>query len=75
MKESVVIPKEGAWSMDSQQLYVAAKCSSYSMIALVNPKEQNQLQNFCQALYSKATQMGMEFPQWPDLVCLLPSSH
>lgn len=72
-QESVVVPKDGAWSMDNQQLYVAAKCSSYAMIALVNPREQTQLQTFCQALHSKATQMGMHFPQWPDLVSLCPS--
>ena len=54
--------------MDHQQLYVPARCRSYSLLALVNPKEQSALQNFCQALSNKAVQMGLEFPRWPDLV-------
>ncbi|CAJ0573794.1 unnamed protein product, partial [Mesorhabditis spiculigera] len=64
----VVQPKDGAWSMDNQTLYLPATCRSYSMIALVNPRDQHLLQQFCQALHSKAAQMGMEFPRWPDLV-------
>ncbi|VDK38542.1 unnamed protein product [Gongylonema pulchrum] len=66
--DPIVIPKDGAWSMDSQQLYVPANCQSYSMIALVDPREQNHLQSFCQAIAQKACQMGMRFPSWPDLV-------
>ncbi|VDM99836.1 unnamed protein product [Thelazia callipaeda] len=66
--DPVVIPKDGAWSLDNQQLYVPAICRSYSMIAMVSPREQNHLQTFCQALTQKASQMGMEFPNWPDLV-------
>ncbi|CAJ0960664.1 unnamed protein product, partial [Mesorhabditis belari] len=64
----IVVPKDGAWSMDNQTLFLPASCSSYSMIALVNPRDQALLQTFCQSLHSKATQMGMEFPRWPDLV-------
>ncbi|VDN28919.1 unnamed protein product [Gongylonema pulchrum] len=66
--DPIVIPKDGAWSMDNQQLYVPASCKSFSMIALVDPREQNQLQSFCQAIAQKACQMGMKFPSWPDLV-------
>ncbi|KAK6051200.1 PAZ domain protein [Cooperia oncophora] len=68
LKDPIVHPKDGAWSMDNQTLYLPATCGSYSMIALVNPRDQNLLQGFCQALYAKATQMGMDFPKWPDLV-------
>ncbi|ETN70048.1 PAZ domain protein, partial [Necator americanus] len=68
MVDPIVHPKDGAWSMDNQTLYLPATCGSYSMIALVNPRDQNLLQGFCQALYAKATQMGMDFPKWPDLV-------
>ncbi|PAV74327.1 hypothetical protein WR25_13833 isoform C [Diploscapter pachys] len=68
MVDPVVIPKDGTWAMDNQTLYVPAMASSYSMIALVNPRDQGLLQGFCQALYSKAIQMGMGFPKWPDLV-------
>ncbi|CAD6187630.1 unnamed protein product [Caenorhabditis auriculariae] len=64
----VVFPKDGSWSMDNQTLYIPAACRSYSMIALVNPRDQSQLQQFCSALHMKATQMGMAFPRWPDLV-------
>ncbi|VDK73916.1 unnamed protein product [Litomosoides sigmodontis] len=66
--DPIVTPKDGAWSMDNQQLYLPASCHSYSMIAIVSPREQNHLQAFCQALSEKASQMGMEFPRWPDLV-------
>uniref|UniRef100_A0A0R3RQP8 PAZ domain-containing protein n=1 Tax=Elaeophora elaphi TaxID=1147741 RepID=A0A0R3RQP8_9BILA len=66
--DPVVIPKDGAWSMDNQRLYMPASCRSYSMIAIVSPREQNHLQAFCQALTQKASQMGMDFPNWPDLV-------
>lgn len=64
----IVFPKDGSWSMDNQTLYMPATCRSYSMIALVNPKEQNLLEQFCSALHMKATQMGMNFARWPDLV-------
>lgn len=30
--------------MDNQQLYLPASCHSYSMIAIVSPREQNHLQ-------------------------------
>uniref|UniRef100_A0A915Q2W1 Uncharacterized protein n=1 Tax=Setaria digitata TaxID=48799 RepID=A0A915Q2W1_9BILA len=66
--DPIVTPKDGAWSMDNQQLYLPASCRSYSMIAMVSPREQNHLQAFCQSLTQKAGQMGMEFPSWPDLV-------
>ncbi|VDM10677.1 unnamed protein product [Wuchereria bancrofti] len=66
--DPIVTPKDGAWSMDNQQLYLPASCHSYSMIAIVSPREQNNLQAFCQTLMQKANQMGMEFPNWPDLV-------
>ncbi|CAI2348079.1 unnamed protein product [Caenorhabditis sp. 36 PRJEB53466] len=64
----VVFPKDGSWSMDHQTLYMPATCRSYSMIALVDPRDQANLQGFCQALTAKATAMGMGFPRWPDLV-------
>ncbi|CAI5441874.1 unnamed protein product [Caenorhabditis angaria] len=64
----VVFPKDGSWSMDNQILYLPATCRSYSMIALVDPRDQTTLQTFCQSLTAKATQMGMNFPRWPDLV-------
>uniref|UniRef100_A0A8R1TYC6 Uncharacterized protein n=5 Tax=Onchocerca TaxID=6281 RepID=A0A8R1TYC6_ONCVO len=66
--DPIVMPKDGVWSMDDQRLYLPASCHSYSMIAMVNPREQNHLQAFCQALTQKANQVGMEFPNWPDLV-------
>ncbi|MCP9264552.1 Protein argonaute-2 [Dirofilaria immitis] len=66
--DPIVIPKDGAWSMDNQRLYLPASCHSYSMIAIVSPREQDHLQAFCQALTQKANQVGMEFPSWPDLV-------
>ncbi|KIH43602.1 hypothetical protein ANCDUO_26388 [Ancylostoma duodenale] len=53
MVDPIVHPKDGAWSMDNQTLYLPATCGSYSMIALVNPRDQNLLQGFCQALYAK----------------------
>ncbi|CAP29475.2 Protein CBR-TAG-76 [Caenorhabditis briggsae] len=64
----VVFPKDGSWSMDHQTLYMPATCRSYSMIALVDPRDQSNLQTFCQSLTMKATAMGMNFPRWPDLV-------
>ena len=64
----VVFPKDGSWSMDHQTLYMPATCRSYSMIALVDPRDQTNLQTFCQSLTMKATAMGMNFPRWPDLV-------
>ncbi|VDO36390.1 unnamed protein product [Haemonchus placei] len=64
----IVHPKDGAWSMDNQTLHLPATCGIYSMVALVNHRDQNLPQGFCQALYAKATQMGMVFPKWPDLV-------
>ncbi|CAI2354566.1 unnamed protein product [Caenorhabditis sp. 36 PRJEB53466] len=64
----VVFPKDGSWSMDHQTLYMPATCRSYSMIALCDPRDQANLQGFCQALTMKATAMGMNFPRWPDLV-------
>ncbi|KAK0416178.1 hypothetical protein QR680_012330 [Steinernema hermaphroditum] len=66
--DPIVVPKDGAWSMDNQVLYLPAACRSYSLIAMVNPREQGVLQNFCHALQQKAAQMGLQLPQWPDLV-------
>ncbi|TKR75776.1 hypothetical protein L596_017019 [Steinernema carpocapsae] len=66
--DPIVMPKDGAWSMDNQVLYLPAACRSYSLIALVNPREQPNIQNFCQALHQKAQNMGLMLPQWPDLV-------
>ncbi|KAJ1348324.1 hypothetical protein KIN20_003602 [Parelaphostrongylus tenuis] len=37
-QDPIVHPKDGAWSMDNQKLYLPATCGSYSMIALVNPE-------------------------------------
>uniref|UniRef100_A0A915CI33 Uncharacterized protein n=1 Tax=Parascaris univalens TaxID=6257 RepID=A0A915CI33_PARUN len=66
--DPVVVPKDGAWSLDNQRLYLPAICRSYSLIAMVNPLEQHTLETFCHALHHKATQMGMGFPPWPDLL-------
>uniref|UniRef100_A0A183U4R6 PCIF1_WW domain-containing protein n=1 Tax=Toxocara canis TaxID=6265 RepID=A0A183U4R6_TOXCA len=86
-QDPVVVPKDGAWSLDNQRLYLPAICRSYSLIAMVNPLEQRTLESvftlpqftplllyleafraFCHALHHKATQMGMGFPPWPDLL-------
>lgn len=42
--DPIVVPKDGAWSMDNQHLYLPASCRSYSMIAMVSPREQQHLQ-------------------------------
>ncbi|CAD5220513.1 unnamed protein product [Bursaphelenchus xylophilus] len=67
-KQDIITPKDGAWPVEHQRLYVPAECLSYSIFALVNPKEQPVLQKFCQFLGQKAQQMGMNFPQWPEFV-------
>ncbi|KAH7732179.1 tag-76 [Aphelenchoides avenae] len=66
--DPIILPRDGAWSMDNQELYLPAKCRSYSLIGMVNPREQSLLQGFCQAFHQQATKMGLDFPSWPDLV-------
>ncbi|GMT00939.1 hypothetical protein PENTCL1PPCAC_23113 [Pristionchus entomophagus] len=67
-QDPVVYPRDGAWVLDNQVLYLPATCRSYAMIALVSQREQMALQSFCGALHGKALQMGMEMPRWPDVV-------
>ncbi|CAD5229313.1 unnamed protein product [Bursaphelenchus okinawaensis] len=67
-RQDVVTPKDGVWPVEHQRLYVPAECGSYSIFALVDPKEQPVLQKFCHFLGQKAQQMGMNFPQWPEFV-------
>ncbi|KAI6230110.1 hypothetical protein M3Y99_01102100 [Aphelenchoides fujianensis] len=65
--EESVTPKDGAWSVE-QRLFMPAECRSYAIFALVDPKEQQQLQAFCEYLGNKARAMGLKFPEWPELV-------
>uniref|UniRef100_A0A914S843 Uncharacterized protein n=1 Tax=Parascaris equorum TaxID=6256 RepID=A0A914S843_PAREQ len=46
VQDPVVVPKDGAWSLDNQRLYLPAICRSYSLIAMVNPLEQHTLESF-----------------------------
>ncbi len=66
--DPVVTPRDGSWQCDTEVLFSAAECRSYSMIAMVQQHQQPTLQNFCQALFRKATDMGLRFPKWPDVV-------
>ncbi|KAI6203095.1 hypothetical protein M3Y94_00516900 [Aphelenchoides besseyi] len=66
--EEEVTPKDGAWPVENQRLYMPAECRSYVIFALVDPKEQNQLENFCELLGKKARAMGLKFPDWPEHV-------
>uniref|UniRef100_A0A0K0F993 Protein argonaute-2 (inferred by orthology to a D. melanogaster protein) n=1 Tax=Strongyloides venezuelensis TaxID=75913 RepID=A0A0K0F993_STRVS len=66
--DTKVFPVDGAWSMDNQTLYLPASCESYALMALIPPKDEHILQNFSINLAQKAQQMGMKFPDWPDVV-------
>ncbi|CEF65684.1 Argonaute/Dicer protein, PAZ domain and Stem cell self-renewal protein Piwi domain and Ribonuclease H-like domain and Protein of unknown function DUF2650 family-containing protein [Strongyloides ratti] len=66
--DTKVFPIDGAWSMDNQSLYLPATCESYALMALISPKDEHILQNFAINLAQKAQQMGMKFPNWPDVV-------
>ncbi|KAH7732292.1 ALG-4 protein [Aphelenchoides avenae] len=60
--DPIILPHDGAWSMDNQELYLTAKCRSYSLIGMVNLREQSLLQGFRQAFHQQATKTGFEFP-------------
>uniref|UniRef100_A0AC35TUF3 ArgoN domain-containing protein n=1 Tax=Rhabditophanes sp. KR3021 TaxID=114890 RepID=A0AC35TUF3_9BILA len=66
--KSIVYPKDGAWSMDNQELYLPATCQSYALMALIQRKDEGNLQHFCSCLALRAKAMGMRFPEWPDVV-------
>lgn len=63
-----VTPKDGVWGTDNQLLYQPAVCNSYAMIGMVSPNQQSAMQQFCQTLCYKANDMGLKWPQWPDVV-------
>ena len=70
--------------MDKQILYAPATCRSYAIIAMVQqqapPVQQPALtsvratpfslsfRQFCQSISGKASDMGLRWPKWPDVV-------
>ncbi|KAI6242624.1 hypothetical protein M3Y99_00167000 [Aphelenchoides fujianensis] len=62
-----VTPRDGVWNIE-QRLFMPAECRSYAIFSLVDRREQQRLQTFCEYLGNKARAMGLQFPQWPEVV-------